>query len=50
MSQNVSFSDSKGLEWDVWARRLWGYSISKQDNFEQHLNYIHYNPVKHNLS
>ncbi|WP_202798573.1 hypothetical protein [Microcoleus vaginatus] len=50
MAQNASFSGHQRRESEVWERRFWGYPICKQDNFEQHLNYIHYNPVKYNLS
>ncbi|MEG4233504.1 hypothetical protein QUA40_15510 [Microcoleus sp. Pol11C3] len=50
MAQNVSFSGHQRRESDVWYRRFWGYHIGKQRDFEQHLNYIHYPPVKHNLS
>lgn len=48
MAQNVSFSGRQRRESDVLYRRFWGYPIGKQDDLEQHLNYIHYNHVKHN--
>ncbi len=50
LPQNVSFSRRKRRESDVWHRRFWEHTICDEDDFEQHLNYIHYNPVKHNLS
>ena len=34
-------------ESDVWQRRFWEHTIQDERDFEQHLDYIHYNPVKH---
>jgi len=31
----------------VWQRRFWEHLIRDQDDFNNHLDYIHYNPVKH---
>ncbi|MEM9416141.1 MAG: transposase [Planctomycetota bacterium] len=31
----------------IWQRRFWEHLIRDEDNLEQHVNYIHYNPVKH---
>ncbi len=42
-------SRRKHRESDVWQRRFWEHTIDDEDDFEQHLNYIHYNPVKHGL-
>jgi len=33
----------------VWQRRFWEHTIKSEDDFIKHVNYIHYNPVKHNL-
>ena len=33
----------------VWQRRFWEHAIQDEDDFERHLDYIHYNPVKHGL-
>ncbi len=33
----------------IWQRRFWEHAIEDEDDFESHFNYIHYNPVKHNL-
>ena len=37
---------SKG-ERGIWQRRYWEHMIRNDRDFEQHVNYIHYNPVKH---
>jgi putative transposase len=44
---NLSTSRRKHRESDVWHRRFWELTIQDDDDFEQHLHYIHYNPVKH---
>jgi len=31
----------------VWQRRFWDHVIRNQEDLNRHLDYIHYNPVKH---
>ena len=31
----------------VWQPRFWEHTIEDEDDFENHFDYIHYNPVKH---
>lgn len=31
----------------IWQRRFWEHAIRDQDDFDRHIDYIHYNPVKH---
>ncbi|MFT5083861.1 MAG: putative transposase [Lentisphaeria bacterium] len=33
----------------IWQRRFWEHEIRDQVDFENHINYVHYNPVKHGL-
>jgi putative transposase len=33
----------------VWQYRFWDHMIRNADDFDRHLHYIHYNPVKHGL-
>lgn len=33
----------------VWQRRYWEHTIRNEDDFIRHIEYIHYNPVKHGL-
>ena len=33
----------------VWQRRFWEHAIRDQADLNNHVNYIHYNAVKHNL-
>ena len=45
----VSQSRLTHRESDVWNRRFWEHTIEDEGDFERHLDYIHYNPVKHGL-
>ena len=36
-------------EADVWQRRFWEHLIRDEDDLSRHIDYIHYNPVKHGL-
>lgn len=38
--------NAKG-EYNLWQRRYWEHTIRDDRDFEAHMNYIHYNPVKH---
>ena len=31
----------------LWQRRFWDHLIRDEDDMQRHLDYIHYNPVKH---
>jgi len=31
----------------IWQRRYWEHAIRDESDFERHVDYIHYNPVKH---
>jgi putative transposase len=33
----------------IWQQRFWEHAIRDQSDFDHHLDYIHYNPVKHGL-
>ena len=34
---------------NIWQPRFWDHVIRDQDDWVRHLDYIHYNPVKHGL-
>jgi putative transposase len=42
-------SRDRHREADVWQRRFWEHTIRDEQDYENHLNYIHFNPVKHGL-
>jgi len=33
----------------VWQNRYWDHIIRDQNDFNRHIDYIHYNPVKHGI-
>jgi putative transposase len=33
----------------LWQRRFWEHTIRDRADFNLHMDYIHYNPVKHGL-
>ena len=33
----------------LWQRRYWEHTIRGEKDFERHVDYIHFNPVKHGL-
>ncbi len=42
-----NISHQKREEATIWQRRYWEHTIQDEEDFNHHLNYIHYNPVKH---
>jgi putative transposase len=47
--QVASPSRIKRRETTIWQRRFWEHGIRDDQDFQRHLDYIHYNPVKHGL-
>jgi putative transposase len=45
--ESISASRQKKRERGIWQRRFWEHCIRDEEDYEQHVNYIHYNPVKH---
>lgn len=33
----------------VWQRRYWEHTIRDREDLDRHMDYIHFNPVKHGL-
>jgi putative transposase len=36
-------------EYALWQRRFWEHTIRSEIDFERHVDYVHFNPVKHRL-
>ena len=36
-------------EYALWQRRFWEHTIRGEKDFERHVDYVHFNPVKHRL-
>ena len=49
VTEEKSLSRQKHRESNIWQRRFWEHTIKDELDFAQHLDYIHYNPVKHGL-
>ena len=43
----ISQSRQRKGERGIWQRRYWEQVIRDERDFQRHLDYIHYNPVKH---
>lgn len=46
-TESISESRVTKRERGVWQRRYWEHLIRDEADFERHVDYIHYNPVKH---
>ena len=44
-----SHSRDRKRERGVWQRRFWEHQIRDEEDLRRHVDYIHYNPVKHGL-
>jgi putative transposase len=40
--------ESKG-ERGIWQRRFWEHTLRDDDDYARHVDYVHFNPVKHGL-
>jgi len=47
--QWLNESKKKHRESTIWQRRYWEHRIRNQGDFNKHVDYIYYNPVKHGL-
>lgn len=45
----VTASKSRRREKGIWQRRFWEHRIRDEDDLARHVDYIHFNPVKHGL-
>jgi len=47
LSERVSASRLQKRERGIWQRRFWEHTIRDGGDFARHMDYIHFNPVKH---
>jgi putative transposase len=45
--EHINASRRRNGERGIWQRRYWKHPIRDENNFARHVDYIHYNPVKH---
>lgn len=43
----ISKSRLRKQERGIWQRRFWEHTIRDEEDFKRHVDYIHFNPVKH---
>ena len=48
-NEQRSSSKIKHREKGIWQRRYWEHQIRDDNDLQRHVDYIHYNPVKHGL-
>ncbi len=46
-TERINKSRKTKGERGIWQRRYWEHLIRNQDDYKKHVDYIHYNPVKH---
>jgi putative transposase len=45
--ERISNSRHRKGERGIWQRRYWEHTLRDEDDFVRHVDYIHFNPVKH---
>ncbi|MEI8362605.1 MAG: transposase [Betaproteobacteria bacterium] len=45
----MTASKTKHRESTLWQRRYWEHLIRDDDDYAKHMDYVHFNPVKHGL-
>jgi len=46
-NERISLSRQKRRERGIWQRRFWAHLLTSQTDVNHHIDYIHWNPVKH---
>ncbi len=49
LGERISKSRNQKQERGIWQRRFWEHAIRDELDFAKHVDYIHFNPVKHKL-
>lgn len=49
LSFSGQYKSRTGIAVSVWQPRYWDHIIRSQEDMNRHIDYIHYNPVKHGL-
>ena len=48
IKSGVSLKRNARGEYPLWQKRYWEHTIKDEQDLKSHIDYIHYNPVKHN--
>ena len=46
-TENINSSRKQKRERGIWQRRYWEHQIRNAEDLSRHIDYIHFNPVKH---
>jgi putative transposase len=49
LNSSTAVARHRSGEAALWQRRYWEHTIRDEKDFERHVDYIHFNPVKHSL-
>ena len=49
MKSGIAIARHRNGELALWQRRYWEHTIRDDNDFGRHVDYIHYNPVRHGL-
>ena len=49
LEKPVSDSQCRYRRRGIWQRRFWEHQIHDERDYQNHMDYLHYNPVKHGL-
>jgi len=49
LTHGVSLARNAKGEYSLWQRRYWEHTIRDETDLQRHVDYIHYNPVKHDV-
>ncbi len=49
LSFSGQYKSQTGRTGSIWQRRYWDHIIRSEEDMNRHIDYIHYNPVKHGL-
>ncbi len=47
INKGMSVSKNHRGEYNLWQKRFWEHRIRDENDLQKHVDYIHYNPVKH---
>ena len=45
--ESISASRARKAERGIWQRRYWEHTVRDEGDYARHVDYIHFNPVKH---
>ncbi len=47
LAKRITITKDERGEYRLWQRRYWEHTLRDEDDRQRHIDYIHYNPVKH---